>query len=313
MAGRVLITDHVHADIAAALEGMGYEVSSMPDITNEALIQIVGEYSGLIISTKTRIDRRLIDAAVKLRFVGRVGSGMEHVDMAYCAEKGIMCFSSPEGNANAVGEHCLGLLLSVMNNISRSNRELIAGEWHRESNRGEELAGKTIGIIGFGHTGPAFARKLKGFDVRILVYDKYRDIAGTDGLEITDILSICRDADIISFHVPHTAETHHWISKAFLAQCAKDIILLNTSRGDIANTPDLLWGLQTGKLKGLGIDVFEDEPIDKGVCHSSSVYKELLTHPHVVATPHIAGWTHQSKTLLASVLIDKIRHWHNEQ
>lgn len=306
---RVLITDHIHPLMAEALADMGFEVDVQPEIDNSALKKIIAPYTGLVISTRTRVDQALVDAATSLKFIGRVGSGMEHVDTAYCTERGIRCFSSPEGNANAVGEHCLGLLLSVLNHISRSHRQMIGGQWIREANRGDELDGKTVGIIGYGHTGPAFARKLRGFDVRILVYDKYQPPAKEGQIIPSKVEEICRKADVISFHVPFTAETRHWINRSFLQSCEKEVVLLNTSRGAIAHTPDLWWGLESGKLRGLGLDVFEDEPIDKGDIYSMEIYHKILEHPLVVATPHIAGWSAQSKELLVKVLADKIARW----
>jgi len=309
----VLITDHVHESIPLYLSGMGFIVEIMPDISNDALGKVAGKYTGLIISTRTIINSTLLDKADKLLFIGRVGSGMEHVDRKACEEHGVMCFSSPEGNANAVGEHCLGLLLAVLNNIVRSDREIREGKWEREENRGEELDGKVVGIIGFGHTGPAFAKKLKGFETEILVYDKYKEIISNEYWKTVTLENIQQQADIISFHVPYTSETHHMFCTAFLEKCSKPVIILNTSRGAIMHTPDLLTGLRNGRIQGLGLDVFEDEPIFSEKVQPPSIYRSLLEQQHVVVSPHIAGWTHQSKSKLSEILMEKIGAWWSEK
>lgn len=308
MLKKVLITAaEVHPLIPESLREMGFEVVMYPDITREELLQTIHVYEGLIFATYTKVDRLLLDAAVQLKFAGRVGSGLENADVDYAASKGIAVINSPEGNANAVGEHALGLLLSVMNNISRGQRELLEGKWQREANRGEELDGKTVGIIGYGHTGTAFARKLRGFDVKVLAYDKYKSGFGNKFVEESTLEAIQENADVISFHVPYAKEIHHWMDIHFINKCIRHPYILNTSRGDILKTTDVLFALQNNLIRGLGIDVFEDEPPTKGNRNSASFYLELFNHPKVTATPHIAGWTIESKELLASVLMDKIR------
>lgn len=302
---KVLITAAVHPYLPARFGELGWEVTIIEDIGRDHLLEIMPQYEALIITTYVKADRALLDQAVTLRLIGRVGSGMENIDLPYAQEKGIRCFNSPEGNANAVGEHTLGLLLNLLHKISSSAASLKHGRWDREAFRGIELTGKTVGIIGCGHTGSAFAKKLSGFDVRIIAYDPYKK-AFPAGMTPADLTAIRAEADIISFHVPYNSETHHYISDDFIAGCKKRPILLNTSRGAVADTPAVLRALQNGRISGFGVDVYEDEPLDKNQVHPSAVYHQLIAHEQVIATPHIAGWTLESKYLLAKVLMDKL-------
>ena len=291
------------------LQEIGYVPIVKSDISYEQLIQEINDYEGIIISTRTKIDKQLIDNASNLKFVGRVGSGMEHVDIDYCTKKGIRCFSSPEGNANAVGEHCLGMLLSLIRNMRRSQNELLQNIWKRKENTGFELDGKTIGIIGFGHTGPAFAKKLQGFDTKLLILDPFKNINETAQTKSSTLSIIQKEADIISFHVPYNKKTHHYIDKAFIAKCEKKPILINTSRGAVAKTEDLIFALENEQIGGLCIDVYEDEPLDKGIQNSFGMYKKLVAYDNVIATSHIAGWTWEAKEKMINILVDKIDHW----
>lgn len=302
---RVLITAEIHSYLQNRLEFLDFEVDVIEEISREELLKIIPNYSILIITTYTKVDQELIDKAIQLKIVGRVGSGMENVDISYCKSKNIICVNSPEGNGNAVGEHSLAMLLNLLNNINKANNELKKNIFLREENRGEELDGKTIGIIGFGHTGTAFAKKLRGFDVEILVYDKYKKTEDNFVQQVSlDVLQT--KADIISFHVPYNEETHYFLNKEFIKKCIKTPIFINTSRGAIFNILDIIAALENKKIKGLCIDVFEDEPITKNKIHSTEIYQKLLSYNNVIATPHIAGWTKESKYKLAKILMDKI-------
>lgn len=301
-----IITDIVHPVAEEVLRQYGRDVDVRPDIGNEELEGIIAGYEGIIISSRTRIDKQILDKAGSLRIVGRVGSGMEHVDRDYCAQKGISCFSSPEGNCNAVGEHAMGMLLALSKNIGRANRELLEGEWRREQNRGFELKGRTVGIIGYGHTGSAFARKLAGWDVRVLAYDKYKQGYGDSLVEESNLGRLMAESDVISFHIPYNDETHHWINREFMQACGRRPVIINTSRGAIACTEDLVYGLEECLITGLCIDVFEDEPLGKGAVNNVKLYEKIMRFPNVVATPHIAGWSVESAYLLAKILMDKI-------
>ena len=307
---KVLITaKEVHELIPERLADLGYRSDHLPEPSEEELLEVIADYEGLIITTYTKVSRVVIDKAVQLKFIGRVGSGLENVDLAYAAEKGIQVFSSPEGNANAVGEHALALTLNLFNKISVAYQEVKAGIWKREENRGLELDGKVVGIIGLGHTGTAFAKKLRGFEVEVLAYDKYRKNYGSDFVTESTVDEILERADLISLHVPCTPETYHMVSPGWIAHTGNRPYLIHTCRGEVIDTEAVLAGLKSGQLRGLGIDVYEDEPWTKVRKIPLSVYRELFDLPQVIATPHIAGWTQESKFKLADILMDKISTW----
>lgn len=302
---KALITADIHPYLREQLEASGFSVDVIPEIDRTHLLEIIPAYSILIITTYTQVDMEVVDKATQLQLIGRVGSGMENVDVAYCTAKNIICVNSPEGNGNAVGEHCLAMLLSLLNNIPQANQELKQQIFRREENRGKELDGMTVGIIGYGHTGKAFARKLRGFEVEILVFDPYVTVVDSWVKQVS-LTDIQQRADVISFHVPYNRETHHYAGTAFLEQCRMTPVIINTSRGAVADTVALTEMLEQGKIAGVCIDVFEDEPLTKNKVHVPEVYQRLLAHPRVVATPHIAGWTVASKYKLVKILMDKI-------
>lgn len=262
--GKVLIAAPVHHVLTDGFRAEGYECVMMEHISQAVALQTIQDCVGVITSTRLQLNKELIDKAPDLRWIGRMGSGMEVIDTDYADEKGVKYFSSPEGNSNAVAEHALGMLLSLMKRISWSNQEIKQGLWLREENRGYELEGKTIGIIGFGNTGAAFAKKLQGFDVRILAYDKYRpENIPAHILNCKDLSPIYQEADIISFHVPMLEDTHYYLNDIFITNMCKGFIVINTSRGIIADSRALWNGLQSGKIKGVCLDVWEQEPIDR--------------------------------------------------
>lgn len=302
---KALITADIHPYLREQLEASGFSVDVIPEIDRTHLLEIIPAYSILIITTYTQVDMEVVDKATQLQLIGRVGSGMENVDVAYCTAKNIICINSPEGNGNAVGEHCLAMLLSLLNNIPQANQELKQQIFRREENRGKELDGMTVGIIGYGHTGKAFARKLRGFEVEILVFDPYVTVVDSWVKQVS-LTDIQQRAEVISFHVPYNRETHHYAGTAFLEQCRMTPVIINTSRGAVADTVALMEMLEQGKIAGVCIDVFEDEPLTKNKVHVPEVYQRLLAHPRVVATPHIAGWTVESKYKLVKILMDKI-------
>ena len=304
---KVLIAAPVHPILTSGLEAMGYETVMQDKITQATAYKLIKDCTGVITSTRLQLDDSLIDAAPLLKWIGRMGSGMEVIDLEYAASKGIICFSSPEGNSNAVGEHALGMLLALIRRIVWSNNEMKEGTWLREENRGIELEGKTIGIIGYGHTGHSFARKLQGFDVRILGYDKYHQ----DGVKapITNCESlehIHEEADIVSFHVPLQADTHHYLDTAFIAKMRKPFILINTSRGTVVDLFALQKGLSSGKIVGACLDVFEKEPVSSMTAEMQQAMAEMIALPNVVATPHIAGYTYEALYKMSKTLLDKL-------
>ncbi len=300
----VLITDDVHDAIIEGFVDANFEVDYQPSMTLSEVRSVIADFDGLIINSKVGVDKELLDEAGRLKFIGRLGSGLDHVDMKACENAGVAVFRSPEGNANAVGEHCLAMLLALLNKLHITNAQLKENIWQREENRGRELDGLTVGIIGYGHTGPAFAKKLGGFDVKTMIFDKYVPVLQTEGGSSVD--AICQHADVISFHIPLNSETAHMIDASFIDRCKKTPILINSSRGGILSTPAVLDALKEGRISGLCIDVFEDEPISKGKINDYSIYKELLGMEQVISSPHIAGWSHRSKYLLSKLLLDKI-------
>ncbi len=306
MAKKVIITDYLHPYLAEQLTFLGFDVDVQEDITNEALFEIISKYDGLVVNTKIQVTPALIDKATQLKFIARAGSGMENIDSAYAKSKKITIISSPEGNANAVAEHAMAFLLSILNNIVKSNREIRSGIWQREQNRGWELEGKTVGIIGYGHTGQEFASKLLSFGVRILVYDKYKSGFGNTQIEESSLEQIQQNADIISFHVPLNAETHHYFNRDFIESMKKQFWVINTSRGKISDTESLIGGIRSGKILGAALDVFENEQFYQLEGKEKSQMEELCTLENIILTPHIAGWTRESYFKISKILAERI-------
>ncbi len=306
---KVLITDDCHPYLMEGLGELGYGCDFFPDITAEETYRLIPEYHGLIINSKILVNPDFIDQAEKLKFVGRLGSGMEIVDRQYAAKRGIKVISSPEGNRNAVAEQALGMLLALANNIIKSDREVRQNIWLREQNRGFELLGRSIGIIGYGHTGRSFAEKLSGLGMRVMAYDKYlpggyaQEQAYVEELELN---TLCQSADIISLHLPLTPETRHFVTLEFIEKCRPGFILINTSRGHCVKTDDLVISLENGKIGGACLDVFENEKPASRNEMEKEWYERLHQCKNVVLTPHIAGWTHESKRRMAEVLVKKI-------
>lgn len=302
-----MIAAPVHSILTRWLEANGYECLVLEKITQQEAMDIVGECTGIITSTRLQINRSLIDAAPDLQWIGRMGSGMEVIDLAYAAKRGIACYSSPEGNRNAVAEHALGMLLSLNKKIIKSNNEVKNGLWLREENRGVELEGKTIGIIGYGHTGSSFARKLYGFDVNVLVYDKYlSDVVPKYMEECRGLDKIFAEADIVSFHVPLQHDTIHYLNNDFVEKMEKPFILVNTSRGRVVDTKALYDGLLSGKISGACLDVWEEEPIAAMSAEMKTYMDKIAGLPQVIITPHIAGYSVEALYKMSKVLLDKI-------
>ncbi|MBP5341870.1 MAG: hypothetical protein J6Y52_05885 [Bacteroidales bacterium] len=300
----ILISDRTHPVLAERLQEVGFDVRVEPDHDYASLIQAAQGCVALVVRSKVIIDRAFIDSVPSLRCIGRVGAGMETIDVDYAESKGIRCLNSPEGNRDAVGEHAVGLLLALLNNIARADAEVRQGLWRREANRGRELGNLTVGIIGFGNMGCAFARRLSGFGCRVIYYDKYLTEIDTRTLvERVSLETLQREADVVSFHVPLNDETRHYLDASFIAAMQKPFYLLNTSRGAVVDTGALVQGLESGKVLGAGLDVLENENMQSDSL--VALNPELLTQ-NAVFTPHVAGWTVESKYKLAAVLADKI-------
>jgi len=306
---KILITDAVHSSIINAIKKWGYEIDYIPKMAYENLGPIIHKYEGIIINSKIIMNKAMIDKAPKLHFIGRLGSGLDIIDIAYAKEKNINVISAPEGNCNAVAEHAVGMLLALANNMLRADKEVRTLKWNREKNRGFELEHRKIGIIGYGHTGPAFAKKLQGFDVQVYAYDKYRKhfLDSKRYIRETTLSEIQEKCEIISINLPLTPETKHFVDEAFISACHQSPIIINTSRGEIVNTKDLITALKNGKIKGACLDVFENEKPNTFSEKENAMYLELYKMDNVILTPHIAGWTKESKKKIAQTLVRKIK------
>jgi len=309
-AKKVLFIDSTHPVLYEELETMGFVCEQFPEAGREALEKIAGNYSGIIIRSKIKLDSDFLQHAKQLKFIGRVGAGMENIDVDYAKKCGIHCLNAPEGNRNAVGEQAVAMLLALFNNLLKVDAEVRRGIWLREENRGIELGGKTVGIIGYGNTGSAFALKLRGFDVKILAYDKYKSNFGNDFVEETNLNKLFCETDILSLHVPLSNETTHMIDNKFLQKFQKNIFIINTSRGKVVKTDDLVRALQTRKVRGACLDVLEYEGLSFekiSSCQRPATFQKLVSMPNVILSPHIAGWTHESLYNLAITLVEKIK------
>lgn len=306
---KILFLDSNHPLLHETLQKAGHTCDLNYQWTKDEIINSIHLYDGIVIRSKIKITKEIIDKASKLKFIARAGAGMENIDVEYAESKGIRCLHAPEGNRDAVGEHAIGMLLSLFNNLCRANKEVREGKWIREGNRGIELMGKTVGIIGYGNMGSAFAERLKGFGVKVLVYDKYRNDFGNNFIIESTLDRIFEQADVISLHTPLTEETHYMINDSFINNFKKNIYIINTARGKCLNTADLVKNIKSGKVAGACLDVLEYEVISFENLDAANLpepFQYLIQSEKVMLSPHIGGWTVESNQKIARVLAEKI-------
>lgn len=305
---KILHLDTNHSLLINQLNDFGFTnhedyTSSKPEIEAK-----ISDYDGIIIRSRFIIDKQLLDKATNLKFIGRVGAGLENIDCDYAKTKGIYLISAPEGNRNAVGEHALGMVLSLFNKLNKADSEVREGKWLREDNRGIELDGKTVGLIGYGNMGKAFAKKLKGFDVEVLCYDIKNNVGDNNAKQVS-LKELQEKADVLSLHIPQTELTLNMVNTDFIDAFKKPFWLINTARGKSVVTSDLVEALKSGKIIGAGLDVLEYEKTSFENLFSSEMpeaFRYLIKSEYVLITPHVAGWTFESKEKLAQTIVDKI-------
>lgn len=306
---KILIVSKIHEYFVEKIQQAGHTCTVIILKDSSELEPMINEYDGVVVNSRFIIGKEMIDKALNLKFLARIGSGMESIDTAYMEKKGIRWFNSPEGNRQAVGEHTLGLLLNLLNKLSIADRQVRSGQWIREANRGIEISGKTIGIIGYGNMGSAFARCLYGFDANVFAYDKYKSAYSDEFVCEKTLDEIFEQADIVSLHVPLTEETHYMVNDAFINSFKKNIFIINTSRGNVLNTADIVENMKSGKVRGAALDVLEYESVSFekiGLENFPEPLQYLVKADNVILTPHIAGWSVESNMKHAQVLAEKI-------
>lgn len=304
MKGKILIVDDLHPTFKEQAIIQGYEVDDRPLITRAETLAVIGAYTGIAVRTKFRIDQELMDAAPNLQFVARAGAGLDNIDEALAKQRNIKLLNAPEGNMDAVGEHATGLLLSLMNNFRNADAEVRSGIWDREGNRGYELKGRTVGIIGYGFMGKSFAKKLAGFEVNVIAYDKYKTGFSDAYAKEVSMEEMVKQCDVLSLHIPLTKETRQMVDEEYLFHFRKPIFFINTARGEIVSTKAVLSAIQNQKIIGAGLDVLEVEKFP--ALSTQDWFNDLKQSGKVILTPHIGGWTFESYRKISEVLAEKL-------
>ncbi len=303
----ILIADEMHPSLFSLLTESGFAYDYQPKITRADLIEQIGPFVGLIIRSKTTVDADLLSRAPNLRFIGRAGAGLDLIDLNAAQQRGIRVFHAGEGNRDAVAEQVVGMLLALLTNILRADRQVRQGVWDREGNRGYELGGLTVGLVGYGNNGSATARRLSGFGCRVLAYDRFLTNYGDDYAQEATLDQIIDQADVLSLHVPLTNETRMLVNDALIDRFAKPFYLINASRGEVVSLPAVVRGLESGKVRGAGLDVLENEKLTQLTPDQQTTFDYLRQSDRVVLTPHIAGWTHESYVRINEMLVRQLR------
>ena len=310
---KILIADQMHPSLFAMLDSQGWAYDYRPDFRRNDIISCLADYDGLIIRSKTRIVEELLTQSTLLRIIARAGAGLDLIDDAATQRLGITLFHAGTGNRDAVAEHTVGMLLMLFNNLNRADREVRQAIWDREGNRGVELMGKTVGLIGYGNNGSATAQRLSGFGCRVLAYDKYRENYADQYAEEGTLADIQREADVLSLHIPLTELTRNLVNESFIAGFHKPFYLINVSRGEIVNSAAVVQAMKDGKIPGACLDVLENEKLSQLTNPQQDAFDYLRSSPRTVLTPHIAGWSHESYVRINEVLVQQIAAWLAEQ
>ncbi len=303
---KILVVDPMHPSFLPLLEGKGLSADYRPELTKEEVVAIIGEYDGLVVRSKVTINEDFLQQAGGLKFIARAGAGMDQIDVDAAGKRSIALLNAPEGNRVAVAEHAIGMLLCLFNKLHLADRQVRAGIWDREGNRGLELLGKTVGVIGYGNTGREFARRVNAFGCRVLAFDIYIGDFSDKYAQQCTLAAIFEETDIVSLHIPLSSETLGWVNKSFLEGFRKNIFLINTSRGEIIPLADLVWALESGRVQGACLDVLENEKLKTLTTAQKEAFDYLAASDRVLLSPHVAGWTHESYVKINQVLVEKI-------